>query len=103
MQNARTGDDSTTNRFSPMSPDGFLCRCEEVSFEQSIAAIAAGATTVDDLKRRTRAGMGLCQGAYCKAEMARLISICIGQPLSAITPMTFRPPRERSETLEALS
>ncbi len=66
------------------------------------AAIDAGSTTLNDLKRRTRAGMGLCQGTYCLSEMAALLSARTGQPLSAIAPMTMRPPAG-GVSLEALA
>lgn len=70
----------------------FICRCEEVTSDQIDAAIAAGSTSLNDLKRRTRAGMGLCQGAYCLPEMATILSTSLHRPLSAIAPMTVRPP-----------
>ncbi len=69
-----------------------ICRCEEVSEQTILDAIDAGASSLNDLKRRTRAGMGLCQGAYCLQEMAELLATLTGQPLSAIPPMTMRPP-----------
>lgn len=72
--------------------DVCICRCEEVTAEQIVAAIEAGSTTLNDLKRRTRAGMGLCQGAYCLGEMASLLSARTNQPISSIAPMTMRPP-----------
>jgi NAD(P)H-nitrite reductase large subunit len=69
-----------------------ICRCEEVSEQALLTAIEASASSLNDLKRRTRAGMGLCQGAYCLPEMAEMLAARTGQPLAAIPPMTMRPP-----------
>ena len=69
-----------------------VCRCEEVSFDDVGEAIAAGASSLNDLKRRTRGGMGLCQGAYCLHEMAALLATSLDVPLASISPMTMRPP-----------
>ncbi len=44
-----------------MENDIIICRCQEVTRQEILDAIEQGATTVDGVKRRTRAGMGLCQ------------------------------------------
>lgn len=51
-----------------------VCRCEMVSEAEIIEAIRrpCGATSVDGVKRRVRAGMGRCQGGFC---MPRIIDI----------------------------
>lgn len=41
-----------------------ICRCEEITYGEIKQAIRDGATTLDGIKRVTRAGKGLCQGAY---------------------------------------
>jgi len=69
-----------------------ICRCEEVTLKEIKQAISGGATTVEDVKRRTRAGMGLCQGRSCGRIIAKLISQYTGQSLDNILPATFRPP-----------
>ncbi|HET7095342.1 MAG TPA: (2Fe-2S)-binding protein [Thermomicrobiales bacterium] len=69
-----------------------ICRCEAVTRGAVDAAIAAGATTVDDVKRRTRCGMGLCQGIYCMPQIAALLAKRLGDPLVEIGPMTARAP-----------
>jgi bacterioferritin-associated ferredoxin len=70
----------------------FVCRCEEVDAEAIREAIADGARSINDIKRRTRAGMGVCQGVYCVRPMAELLCEWTGEPLTAIVPMTARPP-----------
>lgn len=42
--------------------DIIICRCQEVTEQEIIDSVHEGATTVDGVKRRTRACMGLCQG-----------------------------------------
>lgn len=63
-----------------------LCRCEEVTLGDVRAAIAAGGRTLDTLKRRTRAGMGPCQGRWCYPLLAA--------PLveAGVDPATLLPP-----------
>lgn len=48
-----------------MTDDTFVCRCEEVSLGNVRSAIIDGAVDINDLKRRTRLGMGHCQGRFC--------------------------------------
>lgn len=50
-----------------------VCRCEEVTKEEIIEAIKAGDTTLDAIKKRTRAGMGFCQGRTCRRLISQLI------------------------------
>ncbi len=53
-----------------------VCRCEMVTEGDIINAInrPIPAHTVDMVKRRTRAGMGRCQGGYCRARVAEIIA-----------------------------
>lgn len=75
-----------------MRDDVIICRCEEVRLGEIKKAILEGAITVDDVKRRTRAGMGLCQGKSCGKIIARLISQYANIPIESILPSTSRPP-----------
>jgi NAD(P)H-nitrite reductase large subunit len=75
-----------------MADDTQVCRCEEISAAQVRRAIADGAVSVNDVKRRTRAGMGLCQGVFCVRSIATLIHQEAGAPLATLAPMTARPP-----------
>jgi bacterioferritin-associated ferredoxin len=83
-------------------PNCFVCRCEEIDEEELRAAIAAGARTINDVKRRTRAGMGLCQGIYCLERVGAILAEQTGVGLEQIAPMTSRPPA-RQLTLAALA
>src|SRR5829696_5414744 len=68
------------------------CRCEEILLEEIVAAFTAGAQTVDDVKRRTRAGMGVCQGIYCVPVIAAMAAQAAGLPVDRVAGMTARPP-----------
>ena len=57
-----------------------ICRCETVTEGEIVAAIKApcGATTVDAVKRRTRAGMGRCQGGFCGPRVTQILARELG-------------------------
>jgi bacterioferritin-associated ferredoxin len=80
----------------------FVCRCEEITDVEIRAAIAAGARTINDVKRRTRAGMGLCQSIFCASAVADLLQADLGVARETIAPMTARPP-VRPISLEMLA
>lgn len=62
-----------------MSDELIICRCQEVTEQEILDAIRDGATTVDGVKRRTRACMGLCQGKTCGRLVQRLVAAETGQ------------------------
>lgn len=72
--------------------DTQICRCEEVRAVDIRQAIAEGAHTINDVKRRTRAGMGVCQGIFCTRSIATMIHTSANVPLESLVPMTARPP-----------
>lgn len=72
--------------------DLIICRCEEITLGQIKEAVALGLTTVNEVKRYTRAGMGLCQGKTCGRLVMRILAQETGQNLARITPSTARPP-----------
>ncbi|KAI9339165.1 FAD dependent oxidoreductase [Zopfochytrium polystomum] len=53
-----------------------ICRCERVSEAEIVDAIhrPLGAHSIDAVKKRTRAGMGWCQGGFCEPRVVALIS-----------------------------
>lgn len=57
-----------------------VCRCEEVTEAEIRAAIRrpVGARTIDAVKRRTRAGMGRCQGGFCSPRVLEILSEELG-------------------------
>lgn len=70
----------------------FVCRCEEVTIEELEAAIADGAVTMNEVKRWTRAGMGLCQGKSCSKLVMKILARRTGKDPSEIKPATHRNP-----------
>jgi len=78
-----------------------ICRCEELTKKEILAAIAEGGESVIWVKRMTRAGMGLCQGRSCGRLVAQLIAQQTGQDPGQVPPDTQRPP-ERPIRLEIL-
>lgn len=52
-----------------------ICRCEIVTEGEILDAIhrPIGATTIDGIKRRTRAGMGRCQGGFCQPKIMEIL------------------------------
>ncbi len=77
---------------SDLNEELIICRCQEVTKAQVLQAIREGARTVDGVKKRTRAGMGLCQGKTCGRLVAQIIAEETGIPLSELLPSTSRPP-----------
>ena len=64
-----------------------ICRCEHVTEGEIIDAIHSPlpALTIDAIKRRTRAGMGRCQGGFCGPRVAAILARELGIPLEKIT------------------
>ncbi len=56
-----------------LSDDTIVCRCEEVTLGKIASSVADGAIDVNDVKRRTRLGMGHCQGRICGQLINELI------------------------------
>ncbi len=63
-----------------------VCRCEKVTEAEIVEAIHSPlpAVTVDAVKRRTRAGMGRCQGGFCGPRVMEIISRELNIPLSSV-------------------
>ena len=64
-----------------------VCRCETITEGEIIDAIKApaGARDVDGVKRRTRAGMGRCQGGFCGSKVVEILARELGVPMNEIT------------------
>lgn len=61
---------------APTPAKNLICRCEKVTEAEIIDAIHRGINidSLDAIKRRTRAGMGLCQGNFCGSRVANLVA-----------------------------
>ncbi len=62
-----------------------VCRCEVVTEAEIVEAIRRGARSVDGVKRRTRAGMGRCQGGFCMPKVMAILSRELGVPMEELT------------------
>lgn len=64
-----------------------ICRCESVTEAEALNAIHAiiPATNMDAVKRRTRIGMGRCQGGFCGYRLAQILARELGVPVTDIT------------------
>ena len=60
--------------------DTVVCRCEEVSLGTLEAALADGRPSIGEIKLRTRAGMGRCQGRYCAPVLVSMLAERHGRP-----------------------
>ena len=62
-----------------------ICHCEMVTRREIEAALASAVPPGDfgGLKRRTRAGLGRCQGFYCNASLAEMTQGRFSTPLAA--------------------
>ncbi len=56
-----------------------ICRCEEISLGDIRSAHANGAVDINDVKRRTRLGMGHCQGRFCGQVINEVLNQLKGQ------------------------
>lgn len=63
-----------------------VCRCEKVTEAEIVEAIHSPlpATTVDAVKRRTRAGMGRCQGGFCGTRVMQILARELKIPLTEV-------------------
>ena len=62
-----------------------ICRCETVTEAEIVEAIRRGARSVDGVKRRTRAGMGRCQGGFCSPRVMDILSRELELPMEEVT------------------
>jgi len=64
-----------------------ICRCELVTEGEIVDSIKRplGATTLDGVKRRTRAGMGRCQAGFCSPKTLEILARELGTDMTKIT------------------
>lgn len=71
--------------------DGIICRCSDITVESLREYIRDGYTSVDEIKRVTRLGMGPCQGRTCVPLVIRELSRMLKIPMERLNPGTYRP------------
>jgi len=114
-----TGFDHTAYRMEWMQalatvspPETIVCQCEEVTRSdllgvqppnylarpapmaaRSLATLLAdGPANPDQIKRLTRAGMGVCQGRRCRDQVAMILALAADQPFGTIPLASHRAP-----------
>ncbi len=75
-----------------INDDPIICRCEEIFESEIVEAIRKGDRTVEAIKRRTRSGMGICQGKTCNRLVANIIARETGIGANEQMPSSKRPP-----------
>ena len=85
IPNFRESDWETRERLIREDPryGRIVCRCETVTEAEIAAALhrPLPARTLDAIKRRTRAGMGRCQGGFCTTRLMEIIEAELGIPI----------------------
>jgi NAD(P)H-nitrite reductase large subunit len=71
-----------------------ICRCEEVNQEEIDKALESGASSLWQVRRLTRAGMGLCQGRSCQHLVAQQMAEELELPVDEVLRPSYRPPLE---------
>jgi NAD(P)H-nitrite reductase large subunit len=81
-----------------MGHSNIVCRCEDITEEEIRNAIREnGFTTMDEVRKNIRAGMGPCQGRTCQALVRRILSEETGQKIEEILPPKTRQPSKPVE------
>lgn len=62
-----------------------VCRCENISEAEIVAAVRQGHETLDGVKFYTRATMGRCQGGFCTHRIMKIISRETGKSMNELT------------------
>lgn len=72
--------------------DVVVCRCENVTAGQIRQAAAEGCYDINDVKLRTRSGMGQCQSRMCGTAAAEIAAARLGVPTEHVNALSIRPP-----------
>ncbi|MEW6662045.1 MAG: (2Fe-2S)-binding protein [Bacillota bacterium] len=75
-----------------MKDETVVCRCEDITLEEIQHLIRNGFTTMDEIKRISRCGMGPCQGRTCRSLVMAEIARLTGKDIKDLEIATFRPP-----------
>lgn len=67
--------------------NNIICRCEKVTEAEIIEAMSRKIPirSTDAIKRRTRAGMGYCQGNFCQRRVAAVIAKGLNMPVEEVS------------------
>ena len=68
-----------------------ICRCSDIGIKEIREHIASGSTSIDELKRFTRLGMGPCQGRTCIPLIMRELANALNKPIESLSNVAHRP------------
>lgn len=82
----KKADDFAGSTESPDPATRIICRCEKVTEAEIIDSLRRGipVTSVNAVNRRTRSGMGSCQGAFCGPRVRQIVARELNLPLEEI-------------------
>ena len=69
-----------------------VCRCEGITAGEIRKAIRDGTLNLNDIKKRTRSGMGYCQGTNCLPAITAILAREFDANPAEVKVMTTRPP-----------
>lgn len=80
----RQGSRAAVIDFASSDDKALVCECENVTMgEIRYAVKELGVKNLVDLRRRTRVGMGTCQGTFCIRKAACALAAALGEPEKA--------------------
>jgi bacterioferritin-associated ferredoxin len=79
-------------QFRVPAGDTIVCRCEEVTAQQIVDAVALGCSGPNQMKSFLRSGMGPCQGRLCGLTVTELMARARGVSAPEIGYYRLRPP-----------
>ena len=78
--------------YAHVTDDTIVCRCEGITAGEIRKAIREGTMHFNDIKKRTRSGMGYCQSMNCQPAVAAMLVREFGASPEKIAMMTTRAP-----------
>ena len=72
--------------------DVLVCRCEEITKGEIRRAVHLGMTTIEEIRRFLRCGMGLCQGQTCGKLVKSIVAAELGVSPLEVEPAVSRAP-----------
>lgn len=75
-----------------MEDSVLVCRCEGVTAGEIRNAVSEGCLDPNDIKIRTRCGMGPCQGRMCGPALSEIAAQSLGISLGSMAPLKPRTP-----------
>jgi NAD(P)H-nitrite reductase large subunit len=78
--------------YANITDNTIVCRCEGITAGEIRKAIRDGTMNLNDIKKRTRSGMGYCQGTNCLPAITAILAREFDANPAEVKVMTTRPP-----------